>query len=175
MSCPRSSELRMQREETALNSAMAPALPKLDIPVLKKAIADAKAAGIAEKVVTKAETKLQQALKRQGVIAGAPAREAAEKNLAAKIDAGDIGMEELKWAIEEAEEQSVSKEKVEAAKVKLAQVEQAAAKTKLLEAMELPDNEREKLQAALTEAKDLGVDDEVMKGAERRLSEAWSV
>ena len=65
----------------ALNHAMAPALPKLNIPLLETAITDAKEAGIPEKLVAKAEKKLQQALKRQGVIDGIPSPGSAKETL----------------------------------------------------------------------------------------------
>jgi len=167
----------MQKEESALSAAMAPALPKLDIPVLEKAIADAKAAGVIEKVITKAEAKLAQAKKRAGVIAGAPAKEAAEKDLAAKSSGAieALDMDELKWAIEAAEAEHVAAVTVDEAKAKLAKAEALAAKEKLEKAMELPDNEREALQAALADAKAKGVDGEALHKAERRLSDAWSV
>mmetsp|Transcript_1394 Transcript_1394/g.3012 ORF Transcript_1394/g.3012 Transcript_1394/m.3012 type:complete len:120 (-) Transcript_1394:17-376(-) len=51
--------------EAELNAAMSPALPKLNIDSLETAIDQAKAAGVTPRLIARAESKLDQAIKRQ--------------------------------------------------------------------------------------------------------------
>ncbi|KAL1525072.1 hypothetical protein AB1Y20_019945 [Prymnesium parvum] len=155
--------------ETALTKAMAPALPKLDVDALEDALRAAKATGkVDPKVIAKAEAKLEQARKRRDVIELGPKREAAEKALREIMATAPFDLNAMKNAITEAEEQKVSPGLLEAAKAKCAEQE-------LTEAMERGVEERERLQKALDAAKAAGVNDSVIRGAERRLSAAWSV
>eukprot|EP00966_Prymnesium_polylepis_P278006 6423533-Prymnesium_polylepis.1 len=103
---------------------MAPALPKLDVQVLQKALQAAKAAGnVDEKLIAKAEAKLAQALKRLETTERGPLRTAAEKELKDLMAASPPDLRELKNAIEEAEEQKVNPELTSAAKAKVASAE----------------------------------------------------
>ena len=103
---------------------MAPALPKLDVQALQKALQVAKAAGnVDEKLISKAEAKLAQALKRLETTERGPLRTAAEKELKDQMAASPLDLRELKNAIEEAEEQKVNPELTSAAKAKAASAE----------------------------------------------------
>ena len=159
----------MNAAESGLTKAMAPALPKLDVPVLEAAIAAAKADGnVDAKVITKAEAKLAQAQKRLETTERGPLRAAAEKELKDQLAASSLDLSALKDAIEEAELQLVSSTLIGTAKA-------ALAKQELDLALEGGVEDREKLAVALATAKAAGVEEEVLAMVEKRLSDDWSV